>query len=267
MNLALCKAYAALGDESYLELAERNMSFLTSRLRNRETGQWFHTYKNGEARFPAFLDDCAFMIDALLGLQEVSGNSSYIEMARELAENVLSHFPEKESPFFYFTPAGQADIIVRKKEVYDGATPSGNALMAWNLYRLSILTDKPSWKEQSVSMLESLLQPVVRYPGSFGVWAAFLLELVNGTHEIVVLGDHAFVEAQDLLAAYIPNKIVQIALRPDETQPLMRGKTEESGTTWYLCRNYTCLRPVKTLPELMQLLDLGRKDNGIEHNK
>lgn len=266
MNLALCKAYAALGDESYLELAERNMSFLTSRLRNRETGQWFHTYKNGEARFPAFLDDCAFMIDALLGLQEVSGNSSYIEMARELAENVLSRFPEKESPFFYFTPAGQADIIVRKKEVYDGATPSGNALMAWNLYRLSILTDKPSWKEQSVSMLESLLQPIVRYPGSFGVWAAFLLEMVNGTHEIVVLGDHAFVEAQDLLAAYIPNKIVQIALRPDETQPLMRGKTEESGTIWYLCRNYTCLRPVKTLPELMQLLDLGRKDNGIEHN-
>ena len=266
MNLALCKAYAALGDESYLELAERNMSFLTSRLRNRETGQWYHTYKNGEARFPAFLDDCAFMIDALLGLQEVSGNSSYIEMARELAENVLSHFPEKESPFFYFTPAGQADIIVRKKEVYDGATPSGNALMAWNLYRLSILTDKPSWKEQSVSMLESLLQPVVRYPGSFGVWAAFLLELVNGTHEIVVLGDHAFVEAQDLLAAYIPNKIVQIALRPDENQPLMRGKTEESGTTWYLCRNYTCLRPVKTLHHLMQLLDLGRKDNGIEHN-
>jgi uncharacterized protein YyaL (SSP411 family) len=266
MNLALIKAYSALGDESYLQLAEQNMSFLTSRLRNRETGQWFHTYKYGEARFPAFLDDCAFLIDALLALQEVSGNSGYIDLATELAENVLNRFQEKESPFFYFTPAGQADIIVRKKEVYDGAIPSGNAIMAWNLYRLSILTDNPSWKEQSVSMLESLLQPVVRYPGSFGVWAAFLLELVNGTHEIVVLGDHAFVEGRDLLSAYIPNKIVQIALEPDENQPLMRGKTAQSGTTWYLCRNYTCLRPVKTLHDLMQLLDLGRKDNGIEHN-
>ncbi len=263
MNLALSKAYSALGDESYLQLAERNMMFLTAALRNRATGQWFHTYKSGEARFPAFLDDCAFMIDALLGLQEVSGKSGYIEMAVELAEQVLSRFPEKESPFFYFTPEGQEDIIVRKKEVYDGAISSGNSIMAWNLYRLSILTDKPSWKEQSVSMLESLLQPVVRYPNSFGVWAAFLLELVNGTHEIVVLGDHAFDEGRVLLATYIPNKIVQIAARPDETQPLMRGKTAENGTTWYLCRNYTCLRPVKTLPELMQLLDLGRKDNGI----
>jgi hypothetical protein len=115
-------------------------------------------------------------------------------------------------------------------------------------------------------MLESLLQPVVRYPGSFGVWAAFLLELVNGTHEIVVLGEDALVEGQDLLSAYIPNKIVQMAARPDENRPLMRGKKAEGGTTWYLCRNYTCLRPVKTLPELMQLIDIGRKDNGIEHN-
>ena len=266
MNTALSKAYAALGDASYLELAERNMAFLTSRFYNRGTGEWFHTYKNGQARFPAFLDDCAFMIDALLNLQEVSGNASYIDLASGLAEKVLSRFPEKESPFFYFTPAGQADIIVRKKEVYDGAIPSGNALMAWNLYRLSILTDKPTWKDQSVSMLESLLQPVTRYPGSFGVWAAFLLELLNGTYEIVVLGEDALVEGQDLLAAYIPNKIVQIAARPDENRPLMRGKTAESGTTWFLCRNYSCLRPVKTLPELMQLLDLGRKDIGIKHN-
>lgn len=133
--------------------------------------------------------------------------------------------------------------------------------MAWNLYRLSILTDEPSWKDHSVSMLESLLQPVIRYPGSFGVWAGFLLELVNGTHEIVVIGDNASLEGRKLLAAYIPNKIVQIADRPDENQPLMRGKTGESGTTWYLCRNYACLRPVKTLSELMQLIEPWGKDN------
>jgi uncharacterized protein len=266
MNQALSKAYAALGDASYLQLAEQNMAFLMKNFRNSETGGWFHTYKNGEARFPAFLDDYAFLIDALLALQEVSGKSSYINIAKELAENVLSHFPENESPYFYFTPAGQKDIIVRKKEVYDGAIPSGNALMAWNLYRLSILTDEPTWRDHAVSMLESLLQPVVRYPTSFGVWAGFLLELVNGTHEIVVLGDNAPLEGRQLLAAYIPNKIVQIAVRPDETQVLMRGKTVESGTTWYLCRNYACLRPVKTLVEMMQLIEPWGKDNAIQHN-
>jgi uncharacterized protein len=263
MNQALSKAYAALGDESYLLLAEQNMSFLVNKFHNAETGEWFHTYKNGEARFPAFLDDYAFLIDALLALQEVSGKSNYIKMAKELAENVLSHFPEKESPFFYFTPEGQSDIIARKKEVYDGAIPSGNAVMAWNLYRLSILTDEPSWKDLSVSMLESLIEPVVRYPTSFGVWAGFLLELVNGTHEIVVLGDNALIEGRQLLSAYIPNKIVQIAVRPDETQSLMRGKTVESETTWYLCRNYACLQPVKTLAELMQLIEPWAKDNVI----
>jgi uncharacterized protein YyaL (SSP411 family) len=112
-------------------------------------------------------------------------------------------------------------------------------------------------------MLESLLQPVVRYPTSFGVWAGFLLELINGTHEIVVLGENAPLEGRQLLAAYIPNKIVQIAVRSDETQALMRGKTVESGTTWYLCRNYACLRPVKTLSELMQLIEPWGKDNAV----
>jgi uncharacterized protein YyaL (SSP411 family) len=266
MNQALCKAFAALGDESYLQLAEQNMAFMTNKFHNVETGEWFHTYKNGEARFPAFLDDYAFLIDALLALQEVSGKSGYLKMAKDLAENVLNYFSEKDSPYFFYTPEGQADIIVRKKEIYDGAIPSGNALMAWNLYRLSILIDNPPWKEQSVSMLESLLQPVLRYPTSFGVWAGFLLELVNGTHEIVVLGENAFVEGRSLFAAFIPNKIVQIATRPDETQPLIRGKTLESGTTWYLCRNYACLRPVKTLPELMQLIEPWRKDNAKQHN-
>jgi uncharacterized protein len=255
MNQALSKAYAAIGDETYLKLAEQNMQFLISKFRNKETGLWFHTYKNGEARFPAFLDDYAYLIEALIVLQEVSGQSSYIQLAKELAEIVIQLFSAEKTPLFYYTNAGQSDIIVRKKEVYDGAVPSGNAVMAWNLYRLSILAGEESWKERSISMLESLIQPVVRYPNSFGVWANLLLELVNGTHEIVVLGDLALVEGLTLLTQYIPNKVFQMAISPDVSQPLMRGKPSTNELTWYLCRNYTCLRPVKTLPELMQLIE------------
>ena len=259
MNKALSKAYAALGNESYLDLAVRNMEFLIRTFRDKGTGQWFHTYKKGEARFPAFLDDYAYLIDALLALQEVSGQSSYIKQAEELAIQVLQLFPEDQSPFFYYTPAGQSDIIVRKKEVNDGAIPSGNAMMAWNLYRLSILTEKPEWKERAVSMLESIHQPVVRYPTSFGVWANLLLELVNGTHEIVLLGKNSKAEGGKLLSRYVPNKVFQMAESPDENQPLMRAKPADTQLTWYLCRNYTCRRPVNTLPELMQLIESGRE--------
>lgn len=259
MNKALSKAYAALGNESYLDLAVKNMEFLVSTFRDKSTGQWFHTYKKGEARFPAFLDDYAYLIDALLALQEVSGQSSYIKQAEELAIQVLQLFPEDQSPYFYYTPAGQSDIIVRKKEVNDGAIPSGNAMMAWNLYRLSILTEKPDWKERAVSMLDSIHQPVVRYPTSFGVWANLLLELVNGTHEIVVLGNGAKAEGGKLLSRYVPNKVFQMSESPDENQPLMRAKPADTQLTWYLCRNYTCRRPVNTLPELMQLIESGRE--------
>jgi uncharacterized protein YyaL (SSP411 family) len=259
MNKALSKAYAAIGNKEYLELAVRNMDFLVDKLKNKDSGLWFHTYKNGEARFPAFLDDYAYLIDALLALQEVSGVTKYIKLADELATEVLHQFSEENSPFFYYSPLGQSDIIVRKKEVNDGAVPSGNAMMAWNLYRLSVLVGKADWKERAVNMLESILQPVVRYPTSFGVWGNLLLEMVNGTHEIVVLGDGAMTEGRNFLALYVPNKIFQMAGSPDETQPLMRGKPAITQLTWYLCRNYTCRRPLNSLSELIQLIESGKE--------
>jgi uncharacterized protein YyaL (SSP411 family) len=82
---------------------------------------------------------------------------------------------------------------------------------------------------------------------------------VNGTHEIVVLGVDVPEEGPKFLANYVPNKVFQMAVVPDENQPLMRGKPVEPELTWYLCRNYTCLRPVKTLQELLQLIETGRE--------
>ncbi|MCU0380028.1 MAG: thioredoxin domain-containing protein [Chitinophagaceae bacterium] len=261
MNTALSKSYAALGDPRLLELARSNMEFLLSVFADSQKGGLFHTYKHGEAKYPGFLDDYASLVEALLSLQELSGEARYIHLAGRLTEHVLDNFSEEEGPFFYYTPAGQADVIVRKKEVYDGAIPSGNAVMAWNLHRLGILLNRADWRQRSVDMLDAMVQTAVRYPNSFGVWVNLLLEMVQGTMEIVVLGPGAADGARDLLKRYIPHRVFQFSEKVLEGFPLMEGKDPAGDTTWYLCRDYACRRPVKTLLELTQLIDRGEESS------
>jgi uncharacterized protein YyaL (SSP411 family) len=259
MNAALSKAYAALGDEGYRELARKNMDFLLRVFEDTSTGGLFHTYTAGSARYPAFLDDYASLVDALICLQEITGDTRYLAEAKRWTAFVLAKFSEEGGPFFYFTPEGQQDILVRKKEVYDGATPSGNAQMAWNLHRLSILLGEPSWALRSGQMIDALVEALTRYPQSFGLWANLLQEIVVGTNEIVILGPGAAAEASRLLRVYLPNRVFQFSEDARSGFPLLEGKIPGNAPTWFLCRNYACKRPVYSLEEMLQLLDKGEE--------
>src|SRR5687767_10052024 len=156
MNIALVKAFAATGIEEYRQLAKFNMQFLLKSFANGNSSEFFHTWKNGLAKHPAFLDDYAYLIQALILLQEITGDTGYLIKANEITLFVIENFSEEESispeatssqpGFFFYTHKNQHDVIVRKKEIYDGAQPSGNAVMADNLYRLSLYLDNPSWK-------------------------------------------------------------------------------------------------------------------------
>jgi uncharacterized protein YyaL (SSP411 family) len=150
---------------------------------------FFHTYKKNIARYPAFLDDHAYLIQALIHLQEISGNADYLYRAKALTQGVIDRFSEEETGFFFYTHSGQQDVIVRKKEVYDGAIPSGNAIMAFNLQYIGVVFDVTSWRERAIKMGAGLEQAVHRYPGSFGVWATMILSIVGGIAEIAIIGN------------------------------------------------------------------------------
>jgi len=93
-------------------------------------------------KYPAFLDDYAFLIDALIHLQEITADIKWLQMTKEITGFVIENFSEPDGPFFFYTIRGSKMLSFRKKEIYDGAIPSGNAVMAHNLYRLSILLTK-----------------------------------------------------------------------------------------------------------------------------
>lgn len=253
MNIGYNKAYAATSNPHYREVAERSMQFLLSTYGN-QNGLLSHTWKNGEAKYPAFLDDYAYLISALVELAQVTANNTYLDEAKAFCDTVIENFSDDESVFFFYTHKGQSDILIRKKELYDGATPSGNSMMAYNIYRLSILFDIREWRERAEKMVKSLAEVAIKYPTSFGIWLSVLFEMMEGTKEIAVLGKDYEKTLQKLLNVYISHKLVQAAKIPLPGYPLLSNKPETNETRIYLCENYACRKPVNTLPEFVSLL-------------
>lgn len=255
MNTAVSKAFAATGNTSYRVLAEKNMQFLLNNLKEKDSPVWKHTWKNGQAKYPAFLDDYAFLVEALLHLQEITTDTRWLIRASEITSHVLENFQEQDTGFFFYTPINQQDVIVRKKEVYDGATPSGNSVMACNLQRLGIMLNKPEWTHQAKEMLFSLGKAVTRYPTSFGNWACLLQEVVYGTNELAIVGKGYADLLLEVLGTYIPHRVLMAAETNSAGFPLLERRTVVSKAAIYLCRNYTCLLPVFSANELIMLIN------------
>jgi uncharacterized protein YyaL (SSP411 family) len=266
MNWACSKAYAASGNKTYIELAEKNMQFLLqafsvdnskgTELLNFEAG-FLHTWKNGQAKYPAFLEDMAFLIQALIILQETTANLRWLELAEDLTKLTINKFGDLSSPYFYFTSIDQTDVIVRKKEIYDGALPSVNALMASSLYKLSLYLDRPEWAIRSAQMLQGVQDMVKRYPVSFGCWAGFLMELNVGTAEISLLGENHKEMLVNVLNIYIPHKIIMASASAQPKYPLLKEKQADASEAYFLCENYACQKPVFSLDEFKKLITKG----------
>ena len=253
MNIAYSKAYAATADPHYKVIAERNMQFLLSSFQNPQ-GLLNHTWKNGQSKHPAFLDDYANLISALIELAQVTGNSNYLEQAKIFTDTVIQNFGDEESPLFSYTHKGQTDILVRKKELYDGATPSGNAIMAQNLFHLSVFFDIPGWRFKAIEMVKLLVDVVIKYPTSFGVWLSLFFEMINGTKELAIIGPEWEKYLGEMHSIYISHKLVQAAQSPLPGYPLLNDKPETGETRIYLCENYSCRQPVSTIEQFVSLL-------------
>ena len=255
MITAYARAFAVTGVEAYRQAAVGTWNFLETHLRDSE-GKWKHTYKAGVARFPAFLDDLAYLQQALFQLQEITAEGRYLVIARDIAELVIAEFGDGNG-FFFYTPKGQEDVIVRKKELYDGAVPSGNAVMAWNLYYLGIVFYRQDWVDRAVGMCKALEQVVLKYPTSFGVWATLMQSLAYGIPEIALIGENFGELQKDILRTFIPYKIFQSATRPSKDFPLLDNKPYSDRPQLYLCKNYSCQNAVTEVDTLIRMLEYG----------
>jgi uncharacterized protein len=247
-NALMVSAYAtaakAFGNNEYAEKAVSSLNFLLKYLYI--DGELFHTWK-GEAKYPAFLDDYACLIEALLDVYQTVFDERYINIAIELNQKVQERFTDNNGALYYYTPASQKDVIVRKREIYDNVTPSGNSVMARNLYRMGIYTGNQVHQEMAEAMIAVMIPAIGAYGSSVANWASVLLEFGGSVQEVAIVGERCSAFAQAIAKYFNPQRVLMAAKNDSDIWPLLLDRAVAGKTLIYKCENYACQKPVDTL--------------------
>ena len=241
MIIALSKAYAITQDKAILERAEKNMEWLSVNMLSKE-GHLFHSYTNGHTKSMAFLEDYATLIQALIELHKTTGNTAYLLQAKQWMNYVQLHFIDEEGVFFYFTSDEQLDGIIRKKDSYDGAIPSSNAMICLSLIYLGRIFDEPIWMDQVYKMLASMHAMLIQYPSSFGYWAQSFFQIAYGLTEVVGIGEGVDKNLFPILELFLPHILPLWMAEEDGKFPTSKGK-QGIDNQYFVCKNHACSPP------------------------
>lgn len=251
MNTALCKAGTTLGNNSYLEQASAHMRWM------QETyfvnGTWLHTWKQGVARIPAKLDDLAYLAQAMLQLASATGDNELISNASAIVETVLADFSSGDG-YFYFTPAAQHDIPVRKVDLYDGAQPSANSVMAYNLLLCGMCMERTEWIEQAERMIHGISGTASRYAYSFANWGLQVQRQVVGQHTIVCVGQNGSEAAAEIRGNYVPAAFLLTCEKEISIPPILAKKYFDGNLSIFVCSKAACLPPVSSVSAALTLI-------------
>ena len=256
---ALAAAAGPLAEPRYLEAAQRAAEFLWNNLRGAD-GRLLHTYRNGQARLAAYLDDYAALAGSLVTLYEASFEVRYLDWAIELTDTMLAHFGDADGGGFFYTADDHERLIARQKDVTDNAVPSGSALAATLLVRLGKLTGRSDYLEAAHTTLASTTGQMQQMSMAMGQMLIALDLFVGPTVEIAVLGDSQEPETAALLAdlrsRFVPRRV--LACRAGEKaadgagkggssplDELFAGKSPQ-GTepVVYVCQDFACAAPL-----------------------
>jgi uncharacterized protein YyaL (SSP411 family) len=241
----LAEASAATGRADWLEAAVGNGEFLLSALR-RDDGRWLRSWqRQGGARHLAYAVDHAWLVEAFTRLGEASGQARWIAAAREAADALLALFWDADGAGFFTTGHDAEQLIVRQKDLFDGATPSANAVAASALLRLGALTGEARYNDHAQAVLRLLAEPVSRYPSAFSQLLAVVDMVVTGLTEVAVVGDRPDL-VQAVQSRYLPNAVLAWGERYDS--PVWEGRSDGMA---YVCRDYACRAPVSTPEDLL----------------
>lgn len=254
MLASFAEAARILDREDYRQAAVRNADFILSALR--PDGRLHRIHKDGQAKATAYLEDYAFLTDGLLALYEATFDASWFLEGRTLADAMLSLFKDNTGPGFYDTDGAEV-LITRPRSWEDGAVPSGNSMAADLLLRLAALTGDIAYQNTAVDILHAMAATAGQHPTAFGHLLSVLNFYLSSPEEIAIVGDPTAGDTRELLKVvysdYRPSKVVALGLGDDERTvvPLLTGRDQLEGrATAYVCRHFTCQRPVNSPSEL-----------------
>jgi uncharacterized protein YyaL (SSP411 family) len=266
MLTAFAEASAILDRSDYRRVAEMSAGFLLDHLQKDEL--LLRTYKDGDAKLNAYLEDYACLIDGLISLYEATGTVKWIESARSLAGTMIDEFWDDESGGFFFTGKSHEQLIVRSKEFLDNATPSGNSIATHSLLRLSLLIGDEDYRRRATAILHLMADQIRRYPSAFGFALSALDFYLDAPLEIAIVGRADDSRLRELLQAfwqtYLSNRVLALCTGDFEHSasvvPLLRERnTLDSQSTAFVCEGYTCKAPAHTPMALVEQLSQPHK--------
>jgi uncharacterized protein YyaL (SSP411 family) len=251
---ALGEAGAVLGRDDYLDAARSGAEFVLRDLRDRDD-RLLRTYKDGEARLNAYLEDHAFLLDALLTLYEATFEARWFKASQELADTMIARFGDPERGGFYSTSEDHEQLIARRKEIGDHPIPSGNSAAALALLRLEALSGERSYGQQAEGVLRLFAKAAPRQPDAFAHLLRALDFQLAPTKEVALVGDDLRELVAVVRSGYRPHLVLGGGPEGSEVPPLLAGRAQIDGrAAAYVCENFACQRPVTTVEHLTDLL-------------
>jgi len=265
MIAALAKGAQAFDEPEYAELACRTADFILGNMR-KANGRLWHRHRGEWTGVEANLDDYAFLVWGLIELYGATFDASHLESALELAGDMIRHFWDEDGGGFYLGPDDGESLLVRRKEIYDGAIPSGNSVAMLNLLRLGRMTANSDLEEKAARIGRAFARSVNQSPAAHNQLMIALDFGVGPCHEVVIAGNaqaqdtKAMVEA--LRTRFLPNKIVLLNPSEQESPGIARlaefTKNQSSiggKATAYVCQNHNCKLPTTDINKMLELLD------------
>jgi uncharacterized protein YyaL (SSP411 family) len=236
-------AYAATGEESYLNVALSNARFIEKNLMDNK-GRLWRNYKDGRASVNAFLDDYALLARAFMRLYQVTFDKHWLILSQRLTDDAIKNFYDPKSGFFFYTSHGSQNVVVRKFEIADNVIPSSNAIMAEVLYCLNTYFENEDYLNKSSAMLSRISGQINSGTAFYTQWCFVAGMFSHGTYEVAIMGKDAVKKNLDLQKAYLPEGIFMGATE-EENLPLLENKMSVNKTLIYVCTNKTCKLPVE----------------------
>jgi uncharacterized protein YyaL (SSP411 family) len=269
MIAALAKAGRALDEREYVEAGKRAADFILGEMRNSD-GRLLHRYRGGEAAVGGFLDDYAYLTYGLIELYQATFELKYLKTAKDLTEEMTNLFWDDKNGGFYLSADDAEKLIIRKKEIYDGAYPSGNSIAMLDLLLVGRMTGDAELEEKASELGRAFSSNVSRSPYAHTMLMCALDFAVGPSYEVVIVGEADSAETKSMLKAlwgnFIPNKVV--LFRPageespevGEVAPFTKSQTAPEGkATAYVCREYNCKLPTADIMKMLEPLKVRKK--------
>jgi uncharacterized protein YyaL (SSP411 family) len=256
MIAALARASRVFGEQKYLQAAVKASNFVLEKMKA-ENGTLYHRYAKGEKAIGGFLDDYAFLVWGLIEIYEACFEDEYLQTALELTKTMIARFWDEKDGGFYFTAESAEQVIHRRKEVYDGALPSGNSVALLNLLRLARLSGNSVYEEKASKISKAFSGEVKRAPTAHTFMLLGVDFTVGPAYNVILVGDPDEDSMRNMLKVlrenYLPNMV--ISLRQAGKAGLGYEKIDGKATA-YVCRGQTCMPPTNKTKKMLKLLGL-----------